>query len=395
MKYLILLMVFVWSCTPDPITPPIINPPVVDSDTLALLWSKPLQDVGEETHSLFTSYGFGNKLYMTSGISLGDDWHFFKLEQSTGTVIDSLSVDHGSILSWNNEFLHLKSAKHHKVYNQDLSIVLDDEIDRLTTPNSSFYNSLMFRRTKGVNTSYGAIIMKDSNAPESEWKEILRQEREGMNWRPSLSVPEVEVNVNGDTILYYDSYHWDNVDSLGGFQERIDLHAYNMTTGEELWYKEDFTPYKGANGFMPKVHGDYLYFVGKVSVFCLDKYTGEIVWDRVFVGGEGFLGGNDYFIENDLLYVRGSVETLRAFDLYTGEVRWTNLTSGSSFNMYVNEDYIIFSTARLYVLDAKTGEQLYIYDDSRVNSELTYDPETRRIFAAGIGMMYCFEIPEK
>ena len=396
MKYLIIIFsLTIWSCNTDPVVPVTETEPEeeIGADTLSLVWSKTLQEIGEPTHIMFTPRVLDKALYISEGKAFVDNWQLQKVDLNSGEYIDSLSISTASRLDIVNNSVQILESYKNTVCNNNLDVLEQTENSNMSYPEGSNYQSLLFRRIEGSNDSYSAIISKDLTEPNGDWKEVVRQEREGSNWRPFLGKPATEINNEGDTLLYMRSYHWDNEDSLGGFRDRIDFHAYNMSKGEYIWSHKDFTPYRGANAGIPKIVGDYIYFVGKVSVFCLNKHTGETIWEKVYVSSEGFLGGNDYIVANDLLYVRGGQGTLRAFDLMTGDIIWQEDGIGSSFNMYVDDNYVIYSTATLHVLDAHTGKQLYIHDRHRVNSELTYDPETRRIFAAGIGTLYCFEIP--
>ncbi|HCK22299.1 MAG TPA: hypothetical protein DHW15_09080, partial [Bacteroidetes bacterium] len=75
-------------------------------------------------------------------------------------------------------------------------------------------------------------------------KELFRVSVEE-DFSPRLYPPAVHVNIDGDTLLYFQNRQWNFVNpGLGG---RVDLYCYNMTADSVVWKKSQIDPYGNSS----------------------------------------------------------------------------------------------------------------------------------------------------
>jgi outer membrane protein assembly factor BamB len=120
------------------------------------------------------------------------------------------------------------------------------------------------------------------------------------------------------------------------------VSAYRLDTGEPVWRHRDEVRFYESNGgagprATPTVHEGRIYALGATGILnVLDAATGALAWSRhaqadtgATLPGWGFAGSP--VIAGDAVIVAASGR-LAAYDLTTGEPRWTRMTGGGGYS---------------------------------------------------------------
>ena len=148
-------------------------------------------------------------------------------------------------------------------------------------------------------------------------------------------------------------------------EQRGDLEVvscYNVTTGEPVWAHTDATRFWESNGGAgprgtPTLHKGRVYALGATGILnALDVKTGTVVWTRNAATDTGAkLPGWGYtsspLIVDDKVVVAASGR-LAAYDLATGDKRWSGPNAGGS---YSSPQLLTIDGVRQIVLMGSTG----------------------------------------
>lgn len=160
----------------------------------------------------------------------------------------------------------------------------------------------------------------------------------------------------------------------GSFTEDPALVAYDQVTFEERWRVEvDF-----AQRSSPVVAGETVVVLANDALIALDAGTGAELWRApIAETGNVEVGvARNPAVEGDTVVINevtfepdsgaGRVGTLRAFDLATGEERWSVASEGGYFNPAAVSDGMVYAYeiltddccggGRLWAVDLATGE---------------------------------------
>ena len=120
------------------------------------------------------------------------------------------------------------------------------------------------------------------------------------------------------------------------------VSCYRLSTGAPVWKHRDATRFYESNGGpgprgTPTVHGDRLYTLGATGVVnALNADTGALIWSRnastdtgAALPGWGFTSSP--LVVDDLVIVAASGR-LAAYDVATGNPRWTRKTLGGGYS---------------------------------------------------------------
>ena len=120
------------------------------------------------------------------------------------------------------------------------------------------------------------------------------------------------------------------------------VSCYRVSTGEPVWRHRDAVRFYESNGgpgprATPTLHRDRLYTLGATGIVnALDASTGAVVWSRnakddtgAPLPGWGFAGSP--LVVGDLVIVAASGR-LVAYDLASGQPRWTRTTGGGGYS---------------------------------------------------------------
>jgi outer membrane protein assembly factor BamB len=179
--------------------------------------------------------------------------------------------------------------------------------------------------------------------------------------------------------------------------------CYNVTTGQPVWRHHDATRFWESNAgagprATPTLHNGHVYTFGATGVVnALDATDGAVVWSRnaasdtgVKVPGWGF--ASSPLIVDDVVIV-AAAGRLVAYDLATGDRRWTGPAGGGGYSSPhlvtidgVKQILLLNGDGAISVAPA-TGTQLWKYpwdSDGIVQPALTADGDV--LIGTGSGM---------
>lgn len=238
----------------------------------------------------------------------------------------------------------------------------------------------------------GGLMYKDlSNL--SDWKPILKVDNTIDGYEDELGLASVDFSESGDTIIYFVQTGF----NFSISDERTSLWAYNMSKAKTEWFREDVEPSGIASQQNPVlIDGDMLYFSGGSRVQCLDRHTGENIWMRDFPMPE-FFGSTNYFTIDNKLYFQSSLGITYFLDKFTGEILFQRDDAGSADNLASGNGFIIYGLGDIIVLDDQTGEELYTFESNHPNGaflrHVSYDAENNRLYATDGYYLYALAIP--
>jgi outer membrane protein assembly factor BamB len=102
----------------------------------------------------------------------------------------------------------------------------------------------------------------------------------------------------------------------------------------------------------PLIQGDYLYLTDPVAIYCLNKYTGKVLWARAGIEGGNNPGSSssnyiysDPFISNNNIFY-GTRKIFFSRNLKNGKVKWSNnsIQSFSGFPLVYDNFVLVQST---------------------------------------------------
>lgn len=265
--------------------------------------------------------------------------------------------------------------------------------------NSIFYSSAVGGSVFPYDTSLLYIV----DIATGDRREIFRLGRDG-DYSVNIYPPSVNVNSDGDTLLYFQNRQWNFVNSgLGG---RVDLYCYNITVDSIIWKIPQIDPYGNSSVCLPLYHEGKLYFRGLQTLFCLDASNGEILWSHEFPGDfDDILQGNMIIVE-DMLVLKSSTEGIHAFNLQTGDLFWERYDAGvTSCYMTYYEGAVYYGSydGKIFKVRVSDGEIMWTYTspnagvaptwDAVFYNSVTIDPILRRMYACDAYYLLCLQLP--
>ncbi len=358
----------------------------MEEDTLRIIWKTDYQNIGQVMRDGSHIIETEEFLFLETEDLNSGPRYLEKYNKESGELLKRIEFDPIHQLHFDSKGLHVMRGPEYFLLDIDLNILEQHEFQIPALGLSSLNNDL-FTCVLNANHDLSSILHKSNGS--HTWKEVLRLESQDA-WFRAYTCPAPHLAENGDTILYFfeRKYTFEN-----GYNESVDFHAYNISQKQFVWSKNDFDPVGDVNAKNPPIiDGDFIYCVGKVSAYCFHRESGEKLWQRDFIGPEGFQL-TPYFLQNDILYVRGSTGTLRGFDKYNGTVLFEFDEGGVALDMHVDQNYVIYGDSRLCIADALTGQKRYIDEKFNVFGDLSYTPEEKRIYTGSNGQLVCWEIP--
>jgi outer membrane protein assembly factor BamB len=215
--------------------------------------------------------------------------------------------------------------------------------------------------------------------------------------------------VSDDNLLYVPTGYWDPENP----PVRGNMFCYDAITGEYKWgfkipNKKILLP--GAQdstiidsgSYGCAVDGDKVVFAASATVFALNRFTGELIWEKMFP--DDAFGWGLTIYQNTIYIGSQGNAYMYALDLTNGNLKWRSRISGSMFNIITVENGKVFYCVTLggdiFIQDAATGTILWN------DFPPEYDTDRNAIYhsnlAVGEGYMinvgtkyvYCLKIEE-
>jgi len=224
-------------------------------------------------------------------------------------------------------------------YNEELDLVLKTFRDGQAPGSDSTY------------------IEISSNHSNGEFKEVFKI-RKSDDYEVHIPGVASYLNPEGDTILIFQNRQI----VVNPYDGKIDLYAYNLTKKEIQWFKEDIGDGE-SNLRPPLIDGDYVYFCGQFHIFCYEKESGNLVFERKLY--HTFQGAN-FLIWEDLFITNLDNGDLIAINKLTGETVWAkeDLT-GCCTELRIFDDKVYLANDDLYILQCSSGRILFHQERER------------------------------
>jgi outer membrane protein assembly factor BamB len=284
-KYLLSFFSFVLLITCSKIET--IEPPIIDDSNPndPIIWQIPLGIDSAEYLSLDVSLLEDGVLASSQALNISQNETIFMVKKENGEkiwqwndyVIPSVgqTISEYSIL---DETIFLNSGSDLYGIDKNNGTTIWSFIREFGMPRSSTFENLIFHpQAFGVWPRSEQIKVSFSPINANNWKEIISIYKEG-DYEVFCNAPSVYLNQEQDTIIIF---HVNKL-RISPADNKVDLYAYNMTQDTFVWKKLDFDPTGEANIRPPLIDGDYVYHVGFKEVFCINKYTGETIWQWGF-----------------------------------------------------------------------------------------------------------------
>ena len=159
---------------------------------------------------------------------------------------------------------------------------------------------------------------------------------------------------NGDVLLAYD---------YSDPQERganTYIGLYNYSKKEFIYDREPLVlDIESYGSGVPIIYNNRIYRAPGRSIVCLDLYTGEKVWEKVFDEGFTFSG---FIIEEGRVLANNEDTYLYALDPETGRQLWKEKSSGTSSPMSYLNGVVYFvggGDGLLHAVEVATGKHLW------------------------------------
>jgi outer membrane protein assembly factor BamB len=237
----------------------------------------------------------------------------------------------------------------------------------------------------------GIILMQACSTSEPRIAEFRGPERSGIyqesglltQW-PDSGLTET-IYIEGIGNGYGSPVFVDDVLYVTGETDSLAyLYAYNLN-GTEIWHaelgNEWIRSFPGSRS-APTVVDDRIYAGnGLGDLYCLDRHTGELVWNKLYEAEfDGTLPYHGYseaptVYEDLVFWTPGGIEyNVVAMDRHTGALRWSHKGFGETMGynpgkVIVHNErpiFVTFSSYHLMGFDARTGELLWNHEQTNL-----------------------------
>jgi outer membrane protein assembly factor BamB len=172
-----------------------------------------------------------------------------------------------------------------------------------------------------------------TNINNGAWETIFEKEKsQNQGYISSFESYAIYPKSDGDTLLLFQNRQI----NFKTFKDRIDLYALNLRTKQVEWKRDSIDPDGNSSVQSMLIDGDKVYFMGVVSLFCIDVRDGKTIWQKRFNTSYPYDQLNEtllftqLFIRENKLLVKPMDGHLYAIDLTNGNEVWSVNNSGFS-----------------------------------------------------------------
>ena len=406
---------------PIPTNPCLFN--ACDTSKLEIVWQKPISmDTLGQVFSIYPFYFNNNVLFSRSTFEEAIDT-LKMLDSKTGSIkwqwADYLI---GRKPSFTKHIKFLQNTKFLFTTWKDVYCV--DALNGKTVWRSQLESGEGHPRISGINDYvYHNRILKTNPITEKsylvraninvgKWDTIYTQSIiEG--FEPDIEPPSVSwTNNKGDEIVFFQIRYWNFSASKG----RIDWVALNLKTKKEEFRHNDIDKWQLGTVHNAVMLDDKIYFLGVISVFCVNKNDGKILWEKVFDINTETFTSSPPFIAEGKLFVKPNNRTLYALDPDTGNQIWVDKDNGSGCRGMIYHDGLLYYTCdgngKIYAVEAATGKKIWaepspnIYKNAKNGNKryenanigtggIAIDPEQGVLFTSDFYFAMCLKLPKK
>ena len=400
MLYTILMSLLFIACNKQQTLSPDDN---IQFDSLIVNWKIPILEDTSET-SVVDPLIYNNILLFGGVKSWGEGGRIVGYNLLSDTIIWQKSCEVNNTQSATVQYQNIFVALNGSIFT---AYDLNNGNELWTTPYNGNYKIINYEdkifnshKSDGIPALNSYLVMADINT--GIWDTIFTLDLSD-GYGPNIYPPGVLINAENDTILYFQNRQYNFDESLG----KIDLYALNISKDSVLWVQYDIDPVGNSSVKPPLVYNNKIYFRGTRIIFCLDAYTGEIIWQKDIGLNEfeDLLTSNSLIIDGKLI-VKTSGYYLYALNPDNGEEIWVNSNAGPT-----PSDMIYFNGALYYgsagdgmihVMDVHTGHPVIEFESpAEYTVETPYagfydavaiDPATNLLYAGDGYYLYCISI---
>jgi hypothetical protein len=231
---------------------------------------------------------------------------------------------------------------------------------------------------------------------DTETYRTVLSEKGRNGYQTGMNNPTVNRNSIGDTMLTYANVFYNYVKK----DSKPLLIRYNLSRKDTMptIVLEPTNPWYGVSRNTLLEKEQIYLFVGE-KLCCFNVVTGMLVWSKRF---STLFSSVTPIVVNNKLYVTNEDGFLYGLNANDGTELWKTKVSGTcSDPEYLNGVLYLVGggDGLLHAIDANTGEHIYKFTcpDEAINSNfwwqrnVTIDPNTRRLYVASYGSLFCLE----
>ncbi len=319
-----------------------------ESKEILWTWDETVDETGEQFNSARRYYIYNNRLYISTGVDY------------------AINLDNGTT----EHYLDNNKIGGQRFY--------------------GFEDNIYARFGSENNLS---VSIKTTKTNSFEWKEILRYEDTDTS---ILSFRQILIDKSNTNLLYlpYTFAPGKGAKSSPG------LIVYDIIDNKVI--SDKIITGVGDNHPVEQlaiIHDDKIFIPTRGKTICLNKNTGELIWQTSVIGSASLSG--ILFPENNLLYVNTEFGVY-CLDPETGAVIWSELNGekeGNSSRMQYHNDVIYYIGGGMFhARDANTGEKLLFFEAPSFAKDggaffqpvMTIDQENDKIYTASYTHAYCY-----
>ncbi len=272
-------------------------------------------------------------------------------------------------------------------------------------------HAAQFEKYQAENSGFTSLPVSLTPVPQTDWPGYRRNGSGTCSSTTNLAL------TNQDPVLLWQhpiAAGWSSFSIVGQhcftMEQRGETECvvcYELKTGREAWsysYEARFHEITSGDGprSTPLFHDGRLYCIGATGVLtCLDASTGQGVWQKELLARPGEsveifgVSGSTVIVGNLVIVACGTSNSLRAFDISTGESRWVAQDVSSSYTTPFVADFpfgqqlVYLSRTKLSGFDPKTGAQLWSipWGDENESAVNAAQPELIASDSPGIGLV--------
>jgi outer membrane protein assembly factor BamB len=368
-------------------------------DNQKILFSKTLLDEGDDTLRMYDAKT-GNKLW---------EWCDYFTKDGLNRLSEQTFYKDGRIFCNLNTQVYCIDANGGKtIWRTKLDYPTMTGNPRMTLIGDYLYH--FENKPFEVWNTYSTLRRK--NIYYGDWEPVFTIKETDDHFCPSLELPSLWMNPNGDSVLVFQSRYIQRTTVQG----RIDLIIYNLSQ-KKVEFRLDNIDKDGNAGIKPPaVIGNKCYFYGAWSLYCIDLLEKKLAWTKRFAQpkGENFANLFPLMLVNNKLLAKPDNGSLYMLNSETGDQLsyTTDLGPGASFPTEYNGllYYGAKGNGRLYAMDPILGKKVWSeyspnrypnkfngyrrFSNNNIGSRgVAIDPINGYLYCSDYNFIMCLKIP--
>lgn len=146
------------------------------------------------------------------------------------------------------------------------------------------------------------------------------------------------------------------------YNTQFGIHAYDLFTGNHLWYKSFPIAY---SGWTPAIYDSVVYAFNESTLSAINLYSGEVIWSRTDIPYQTTFEYRGSYVPvvdtlNNIVLATSALN-LSAVHIHTGSVLWSKEGKFISSPAVFEDKVYTINNSRLTVYDIFTGEEIWSF----------------------------------